>query len=56
MAYVRYKRRWYRFWKVEYWWVHSGYGTVVGWAWTKGQARRRAYKAVFEMVHPSADS
>ena len=51
MAQVQYKRYWYRFWKVEYAWTHTGYGTVVGSAWTKRASRHCAYKAVYELTN-----
>lgn len=45
------KRRWFKPWKVEYWWYSSAYGTVVGYAWTRRTAWNRLGRAVFEMVN-----
>lgn len=52
MSAPRYRRRWSKPWKVEYSWVNTAYGAVVGYAWTREQARRRCYQAVFELMWP----
>ena len=54
MTPIQYKRRWPRIWQVEYAWTHTGYETVVGWAWTRKTARRCAYKAVLSEASAEA--
>jgi hypothetical protein len=44
------RRRWFKPWKFEYEWVHTGYGAVVGYAWTRRTARRRLDRAIAELV------
>lgn len=45
------RRRWFRPWKVEYFWHHSAYGMVLGYAWTRRQAQRRLALGVFDVVN-----
>lgn len=40
-------------WKVEYWWAHSAYGSLVGWTWTRRGARRKLAQSVPQFIAES---